>query len=244
MRRHRAYCAALAASTGFRGICTVHAMPQVPSGMQLTSAPRALRPIPPASSAPQYAYILATRTRGMHIQLLLAVGEFLICVAQCALPCLIIKNIVDNAGLPTAYGIDQTHQNRVCSFARSNCRLLVCVPRFRATRGTKLLAHTPDGIPPWNAVRRQGAAFRSRLRSYAIGLAMARDSPHAGRQRRIGIHAGRWQAPARIWHRDRLLRCRIRDFLLRGALHVRHIPARTSWRIRHRPGNQRRESLT
>ena len=42
----------------------------------------------------------------MHIQLLLAVGEFLICVAQCALPCLIIKNIVVNAGLPTAYGID------------------------------------------------------------------------------------------------------------------------------------------
>ncbi|MDB1485196.1 hypothetical protein PL956_02230 [Bifidobacterium adolescentis] len=28
-------------------------------------------------------------------------------MAQCALPCLIIKNIVDNAGLPTAYGIDQ-----------------------------------------------------------------------------------------------------------------------------------------
>ena len=244
MRRHRAYCTALAASTGFRGICTVHAMPQIPSGMQLISAPHALRPIPPTSSAPQYAYILTTRTRGMHIQLLLAVGEFLICVTQCALPCLIIKNIVDNAGLPTAYGIDQTHQNRVCSFARSNCRLLVCVPRFRATRGTKLFAHTPDGIPPWNAIRRQGAAFRSRLRSYAIGLAMARDSPHAGRQRRIGIHAGRWQAPARIWHRDRLLRCRIRDFLLRGALHVRHIPARTSWRIRHRPGNQRRESLT
>ena len=36
-----------------------------------------------------------------------AVGEFLICVAQCALPCLIIKNIIVNAGLPTAYGIDQ-----------------------------------------------------------------------------------------------------------------------------------------
>lgn len=35
MRRHRAYCAVLAASTGFRGICTMHAMPQVPSGMQL-----------------------------------------------------------------------------------------------------------------------------------------------------------------------------------------------------------------
>ena len=209
------------------------------------SAPHALRPDSPTSSAPQYAYILATRTRGMHIQLLLAVGEFLICVAQCALPCLIIKNIVGNAGLPTAYGIDQNIKNRVLFFLL--VPTVACWYAFlgsRATRGTKLFAHTPDGIPPWNAIRRQGAAFRSRLRSYAIGLAMARDSPHAGRQRRIGIHAGRWQAPARIWHRDRLLRCRIRDFLLRGALHVRHIPARTSWRIRHRPGNQRRESLT
>ncbi len=69
--------------------------------------PACLTPDSPTSSAPQYAYILATRTRGMHIQLLLAVGEFLICVAQCALPCLIIKNIIVNAGLPTAYGIDQ-----------------------------------------------------------------------------------------------------------------------------------------
>ncbi len=138
----------------------MHAMPQVPSGMQL-HLPRMSYARFPTSSAPQYAYILATRTRGMHIQLLLAVGEFLICVAQCALPCLIIKNIVVNAGLPTAYGINQTHQNRVCSFARSNCRLLVCVPWFRATRGTKLLARTPDGIPPWNAIHRQGTAFRS-----------------------------------------------------------------------------------
>lgn len=69
--------------------------------------PACLTPDSTASSAPQYAYILTTRTRGMHIQLLLAVGEFLICVAQCALPCLIIKNIVGNAGLPMAYGIDQ-----------------------------------------------------------------------------------------------------------------------------------------
>lgn len=206
--------------------------------------PACLTPDSPTSSAPQYAYILATRTRGMHIQLLLAVGEFLICVAQCALPCLIIKNIVDNAGLPTAYGIDQ---NIKIAFVLLLVPTVACWYAFLGSGlrgGTKLFAHTPDGIPPWNAIRRQGAAFRSRLRSYAIGLAMARDSPHAGRQRRIGIHAGRWQAPARIWHRDRLLRCRIRDFLLRGALHVRHIPARTSWRIRHRPGNQRRESLT
>ena len=63
--------------------------------------PACLTPDSTASSAPQYAYILTTRTRGMHIQLLLAVGEFLICVAQCALPCLIIKNIIVNAGLPT-----------------------------------------------------------------------------------------------------------------------------------------------
>ena len=69
--------------------------------------PACLTPDSPTSSAPQYAYILTTRTRGMHIQLLLAVGEFLICVAQCALPCLIIKNIIVNAGLPTAYGINQ-----------------------------------------------------------------------------------------------------------------------------------------
>lgn len=106
MRRHRAYCTALAASTGFRGICTVHAMPQIPSGMQpyLPRMPYArFHRIQRAA----ISYILTTRTRGMHIQLLLAVGEFLICVAQCALPCLIIKNIIVNAGLPTAYGINQ-----------------------------------------------------------------------------------------------------------------------------------------
>lgn len=106
MRRHRAYCAVLAASTGFREYvrCT-----QCLKYRQACNSicPACLTPDSPTSSAPQYAYILATRTRGMHIQLLLAVGEFLICVAQCALPCLIIKNIVDNAGLPTAYGIDQ-----------------------------------------------------------------------------------------------------------------------------------------
>ena len=43
----------------------------------------------------------------MHIQFLLAIGELLICVAQCALSCLIIKDIVGNAGLPTVYGIEQ-----------------------------------------------------------------------------------------------------------------------------------------
>lgn len=103
MRRHRAYCTALAASTGFRGICTVHAMPQIPSGMQpyLPRMPYArFHRIQRAAICihPHYAHTS---------QLLLAVGEFLICVAQCALPCLIIKNIIVNAGLPTAYGIDQ-----------------------------------------------------------------------------------------------------------------------------------------
>lgn len=106
MRRHRAYCTALAASTGFREYvrCT-----QCLKYHQACShiCPACLTPDSTASSAPQYAYILTTRTRGMHIQLLLAVGEFLICVAQCALPCLIVKNIIVNAGLPTAYGINQ-----------------------------------------------------------------------------------------------------------------------------------------
>ena len=119
--------------------------------------PACLTPDSTASSAPQYAYILTTRTRGMHIQLLLAVGEFLICVAQCALPCLIIKNIIVNAG----------------------------------------------------------------------------------RQWRIGTHAGRWHASACIWHRDCLLRCYIRGLLLRGTLYVRHISTYATWRLCHRPDERR-----
>ena len=188
--------------------------------------PACLTPDSTASSAPQYAYILTTRTRGMHIQLLLAVGKFLICVAQCALPCLIIKNIVVNAGLPTAYGINQHIK---IAF------VLLLVPT---------VARTPDGIPPWNAVHLQGTAFRFLICDCTTCLIMVRDPSHAGRQWRIGTHAGRWHASACIWHRDCLLRCYIRGLLLRGTLYVRHIPARTSWRIRHRPGNQRRESLT
>lgn len=237
MRRHRAYCAVLAASTGFREYvrCT-----QCLKYRQACNSicPACLTPDSPTSSAPQYAYILATRTRGMHIQLLLAVGEFLICVAQCALPCLIIKNIVDNAGLPTAYGIDQ---NIKIAFVLLLVPTVACWYAFLGSglRGTKLFAHTPDGIPPWNAIRRQGAAFRSRLRSYAIGLAMARDSPHAGRQWRIGTHAGRWHASACIWHRDCLLRCYIRGLLLRGTLYVRHISTYATWRLCHRPDERR-----
>ena len=69
--------------------------------------PACLTPDSIASGTPRYAHILVTRTRGMHIQFLLVIGELLICVAQCALPCLIIKDIISNAGLPTAYGIDQ-----------------------------------------------------------------------------------------------------------------------------------------
>lgn len=69
--------------------------------------PTCLTPESTASCTPQYAHTLATRTRGMHIQFLLAVCELLICVAQCALSCLIIKNIAGNAGLPTVYGIEQ-----------------------------------------------------------------------------------------------------------------------------------------
>ncbi|WP_432622957.1 hypothetical protein [Bifidobacterium sp.] len=69
--------------------------------------PACLTPDSTASGTPRYAHILATRTRGMHIQFLLAIGELLICVTQCALSCLIIKGIIGNAGLPTAYGINQ-----------------------------------------------------------------------------------------------------------------------------------------
>lgn len=47
----------------------------------------------------------------MHIQSLLAIGELLTCVAQCALSCLIIKDIAGNTGLPTTYGIDQDIKN-------------------------------------------------------------------------------------------------------------------------------------
>ncbi|MFR4833559.1 MAG: hypothetical protein ACLUA4_13310 [Bifidobacterium sp.] len=206
--------------------------------------PACLTPDSPTSSAPQYAYILATRTRGMHIQLLLAVGEFLICVAQCALPCLIIKNIVGNAGLPTAYGIDQ---NIKIAFVLLLVPTVACWYAFLGSGLRGEQSYSP--ARPMVFRRGTPSIFKELLSGFSFAIAQPAllwfvHPSHAGRQRRIGIHAGRWQAPARIWHRDRLLRCRIRDFLLRGALHVRHIPARTSWRIRHRPGNQRRESLT
>lgn len=101
--------------------------------------PACLTPDSTASSAPQYAYILTTRTRGMHIQLLLAVGEFLICVAQCALPCLIIKNIVVNAGLPTAYGINQHSKSRLffCSFQLSPAGMRSLVPDYEGNKATR-----------------------------------------------------------------------------------------------------------
>ena len=103
--------------------------------------------------------------------------------------------------LPTAYGIDQ---NIKIAFVLLLVPTVACWYAFLGSglRGEQSYSPTRP------MVFRRGTpsvvkAFRSRLRSYAIGLAMARDSPHAGRQRRIGIHAGRWQAPARIWHRDR-----------------------------------------
>lgn len=84
----------------------MHAMPQVPSGMQLhlprvsyarfPNIQRAAICIHPRHAHTGHAYSASACS-----------GEFLICVAQCALPCLIIKNIVGNAGLPMAYGIDQ-----------------------------------------------------------------------------------------------------------------------------------------
>jgi len=195
--------------------------------------PACLTPDSTASSAPQYAYILTTRTRGMHIQLLLAVGEFLICVAQCALPCLIIKNIIVNAGLPTAYGINQHIK---IAFVLLLVPTVACWYAFLGSGLRGEQSYSP--ARPMVFRRGTPSIFKELLSGFSFAIAQP------ALLWRIGTHAGRWQAPARIWHRDRLLRCRIRDFLLRGALHVRHIPARTSWRIRHRPGNQRRESLT
>lgn len=68
--------------------------------------PACLAPDSAATSGPRYARILTARTHGMRIQLLLAVVEFLICVMQCTLPCLIIGSTVSKTGLPASYGID------------------------------------------------------------------------------------------------------------------------------------------
>ena len=206
--------------------------------------PACLTPDSPTSSAPQYAYILATRTRGMHIQLLLAVGEFLICVAQCALPCLIIKNIVGNAGLPMAYGIDQ---NIKIAFVLLLVPTVAC---WYACLGSGLRGEQSYS-PTRPMVFRRGTPSVVKELLSGLGFALTQSAllwlvirPMLAVNGASAFMLEDGRPPARIWHRDRLLRCRIRDFLLRGALHVRHIPARTSWRIRHRPGNQRRESLT
>lgn len=106
MRRHRAYCAVLAASTGFRGICTMHAMPQVPSGMQLhlsrvsyarfPNIQRAAICIHPRHAHTGHAYSASACSRRIpHLR-----GAMRITLSD-------HQNIVDNAGLPTAYGIDQ-----------------------------------------------------------------------------------------------------------------------------------------
>ena len=238
MRRHRAYCAVLAASTGFRGICTVHAMPQIPSGMQpyLPRMPyarfhriqRAAICIHPHYAHTRHAYSASACSRRIpHLR-----GAMRITLSD---------HQKHRRQCRSANGLwhSTTHQNRVCSFARSNCRLLVCVPWFRTTRGTKLLARTPDGIPPWNAVHLQGTAFRFLICDCTTCLIMVRDPSHAGRQWRIGTHAGRWHASACIWHRDCLLRCYIRGLLLRGTLYVRHISTYATWRLCHRPDERR-----
>lgn len=106
MRRHRAYCAVLAASTGFRGICTVHAMPQIPSGMQpyLPRMPyarfhriqRAAICIHPHYAHTRHAYSASACSRRIpHLR-----GAMRITLSD-------HQNIVVNAGLPTAYGINQ-----------------------------------------------------------------------------------------------------------------------------------------
>mgnify|MGYP003186401470 CR=1 FL=1 len=64
------------------------------------SAPRVLRPIP-QHPARRNMHTSSPRAHGACI------FSFCLQSANSALPCLIIKNIVDNAGLPTAYGIDQ-----------------------------------------------------------------------------------------------------------------------------------------
>lgn len=101
--------------------------------------PACLTPDSPTSSAPQYAYILATRTRGMHIQLLLAVGEFLICVAQCALPCLIIKT---SSAMPVCQwlmALIRTSKSRLffCSFQLSPAGMRSLVPDYEGNKATR-----------------------------------------------------------------------------------------------------------
>ena len=100
------------------------------------SAPHALRPIPP-HPARRNMHTSSLRAHGACIfSFCLQSANSSYCVAQCALPCLIIKNIIVNAGLANGLWHDQHIKIALCSFARSNCRLLVCVPWFRTTRGT------------------------------------------------------------------------------------------------------------
>lgn len=176
--------------------------------------PACLTPDSTASSAPQYAYILTTRTRGMHIQLLLAVGEFLICVAQCALPCLIIKNIVVNAGLPTAYGINQHIK---IAFVLLLVPTVACWYAFLGSGLRGEQSYSP--ARPMVFRRGTPSIFKELLSGFSFAIAQPAllwfvIRPHAGRQWRIGTHAGRWHASACIWHRDCLLRCYIRGLLL------------------------------
>lgn len=154
----------------------MHAMPQVPSGMQLhlprvsyarfPNIQRAAICIHPRHAHTGHAYSASACSRRIpHLR-----GAMRITLSD---------RQKHRRQCRSANGLwyRSEHQNRVCSFARSNCRLLVCVPRFRATRGTKLFAHTPDGIPPWNAVHLQGTAFRFLICDCTTCLIMVRDRP-------------------------------------------------------------------
>ena len=197
--------------------------------------PACLTPDSTASSAPQYAYILTTRTRGMHIQLLLAVGEFLICVAQCALPCLIIKNIIVNAGLPTAYGINQHIK---IAFVLLLVPTVACWYAFLGSGLRGEQSYSP--ARPMVFRRGTPSIFKELLSGFSFAIAQPALLWFViRRQWRIGTHAGRWHASACIWHRDCLLRCYIRGLLLRGTLYVRHISTYATWRLCHRPDERR-----
>lgn len=221
----------------------MHAMPQVPSGMQLHPAPRVLRPIP-QHPARRNMHTSSPRAHGACIfSFCLAVGEFLICVAQCALPCLIIKNIVDNAGLPTAYGINQHIK---IAFVLLLVPTVACWYAFLGSglRGEQSYSPTRPmvfrrGTPSVVKELLSGLGFaltQSALLWLVIRPMLAVNGASAFCWKMAGPCSHMASGPSAALSHSR--------FPARGALHVRHIPARTSWRIRHRPGNQRRESLT
>ena len=241
MRRHRAYCTALAASTGFRGICTMHAMPQVPSGMQLhlrvsyarfPNIQRAAICIHPRHAHTGHAYSASACSRRISI-----------CVCQCALPCLIIKNIVGNAGLPTAYGIDQ---NIKIAFVLLLVPTVACWYAFLGSglRGEQSYSPTRPmvfrrGTPSVVKELLSGLGFA--LTQSALLWLVIRPMLAVNGASAFMLEDGR---PLLAYGIGTV--CCVVAFAISCCVApcVRHIPARTSWRIRHRPGNQRRESLT